>query len=287
VIVRLIASSDNKVHAAAADALGSLNSHGRHWRLSLEANALPPLVRLLSSSDVKVLENACSALMHLCYPPENGAENLAASAALSAGAVPPLIYLLWHEDSLRTTAAVALAHVCTHGPAQAAALKLNAIPALMHLLTSLDTHKDLAFPALANINILPDANMVSVKANAIPLLVNFISSSKFHLVTYACEALRNICIREHDAQVAAFSAGAIPPLIRLVLHDDSSVRPSPRYVGSVQAAAIGALANICSYGPARAVALNLNVIRTLEKQLLSSEFADVKQAAALALEKIR
>ena len=273
VIVRLIASTDNNVYAAAAFALAELNRYTSDGpKASIEANALPPLVRLLSSSDNKVLQNSCEALCNICH-----SEDYTQAAALSAGSIPPLIHLLWHDDyNVQFEAAYALAHICLYGPAQITALNSNAIPALIPLFTSTYSNaRAFALFAFANVNILSDANIVSVKANAIPPLVKLLSSSENWDLAYACKALRNICVRERDAQAAAFSAGAIPPLIRLFPWDNISVK----------SAAVEAFANICLYGPARVGALNSNAIPALVR-LLPSQDDRVRGSAALALANI-
>jgi HEAT repeat protein len=268
VLVCFIASNDTQLHAAAAQALLNITILERAQKVSVKANGIPALVKLISSdSDTDSMIFACGALRNICWTSDR-----ARADALIVGAVPALLRLLLHEcTQVKTMAASALWKVCRHDPAavvlqklrgvpvvvsllalnnsdvqKSAALLLSnlcfastsarldalgsgAIPTLVHLIQSNDSNvHPAAAQALVNINILEQAQRASVEANALPALVKLLNSRDNDVLKFSCGALRSICWVDPHARDVAKCAGAVPALSYLLSHGNNQVQTMAR-----------------------------------------------------------
>jgi HEAT repeat protein len=128
----LLSSSDARVQGWAAKALWSITWHIPAASVAVDADAIPLLVRLLSSNDNGVLFAACGALSAIILHLE-----VARAAASTVNAIPLLISLLHSSDAkVQVQAAKALGDLSKHLPAARAAVDANVIPSLTRLLSS-------------------------------------------------------------------------------------------------------------------------------------------------------
>jgi HEAT repeat protein len=101
---------------------------------ALNANVIPPLVRLLSFNDPRVQKSAALALKNITL------HGPARTAALSSDAIPSLVHLLTSDDINVQASAVAVLESLTIRGGGEVAVGANAIPALVGLLLSNDIH---------------------------------------------------------------------------------------------------------------------------------------------------
>ncbi|XP_072997655.1 protein spotted leaf 11-like [Typha latifolia] len=202
-----------------------------------EAGAIPLLVSLLSTLDVRTQEHAVTALLNLSIYEENkgriiisGAvpgivqvlkrgsmearENAAATLfSLSvvdankvtiggSGAIPPLVSLL-HNGSQRgkKDAATALFNLCIFQGNKGKAVRAGAIPILMELLSQPEEGMvDEALAILAILSSHPEGKAAIGAATAIPVLVEVIRSGSPRNKENAAAVLVHLCNGEHQHQ---------------------------------------------------------------------------------------
>ena len=88
-IASLLSVVDVNIHLSAARSLQNITIHGATQVAAADAEAIPPLIQLLSSPNAHVANAACKTLRNICWTNDR-----AQAAAVSAGAVPPLVRLL-------------------------------------------------------------------------------------------------------------------------------------------------------------------------------------------------
>src|ERR1700721_3990514 len=98
--------------------------------MTMDANAIPPLVRLLTSEDTDIQHRACEALRNICW-----ALPRAHAQVLKANAIPSLVSLLASTTpEIQSTAAKTLEKISQYGPAKIALEE--AVPAMRQLKSS-------------------------------------------------------------------------------------------------------------------------------------------------------
>jgi hypothetical protein len=88
-LVRLLDSYNAEVHEPATAALRNITALTAAEDAAIEANAIPPLVNLLTSSYMSVLRYSCEAIKNICWTRDS-----ARAIAFGAGAIPLLVVLL-------------------------------------------------------------------------------------------------------------------------------------------------------------------------------------------------
>lgn len=203
-LVKLLESSNPVVLIVACGALKDITSTSDDARAeALGANAIPSLILLLSSTDVRVQKSATFALMYITL------HDCAKTAALSSNAMPNLVPLLESIDTqIQASAAAVLENITAHGMGAEDAIKAGAISLLVKLLTLTDTIVLIAAcAALKNITSLFEARAEALSAGAVSLLKPLSSHDDTRLRTSAKAALENITLR--NPRSPAGTPGAI------------------------------------------------------------------------------
>ncbi|GLC57934.1 hypothetical protein PLESTB_001291300 [Pleodorina starrii] len=306
-LVGLLNSSMSvKGQEKAAKSLMTLASNDDANQVAIaQAGGIPPLVKLLNSSDTGVQEQAAGALGVLAgndanqvaiaqaggIPPlvkllnssDTGVQEQAAGALgvlagndanqvaiAQAGGIPPLVKLLNSSDTgLQKRAAWALAYLADKDANRVAIAQAGGIPPLVKLLDSSDTGvQKQAAQALAYLAY-KDANQVAIaQASGIPPLVKLLNSSDTGLQKRAAWALAYLADKDAN-RVAIAEAGGIPPLLMLLDSSDTGV----------QEQAARALANLAYKGANQVAIAQAGGIPPLVKLLDSSDTGVQKQAA--------
>jgi hypothetical protein len=142
---------------------------------ALNANAIPPLVRHLSSSDIKVQEAAAGALWNITF------HDPAQAVAVDENAIPGLVRLLSSNDNAVIIAACAALRNITWNLDRARASALNAKCDSSTRSSSLFQRHQSAGGGRRSFvehHIHEPAQAVAVDENAIPGLVRLLSSTK-------------------------------------------------------------------------------------------------------------
>jgi hypothetical protein len=264
-IVGLLSSTDNAVLCAACKALADKTDTLDTARESaLNAQAIPALVRLLSSNDVTLQERSATALRYITrYDPAQRAAGIA---------IPPLIGLLSSTDNAVLVAAcAAFNNIRLQKRTDWVAVDANVIPPLIRLISSNDNAVFVrACHVLCTITVNNEDNATSY-AIPIPPLVRLLSSTDEAALFMACRALRNIA-RQDCANSAVVDVTTIRPLVRLLSSTDDDVL----------LVACQALQNITRHDGADSAAADANAIRPLVRLLSSSNNA-ILLAACKAL----
>ncbi|GLC67068.1 hypothetical protein PLESTF_000511500 [Pleodorina starrii] len=222
-LVGLLDSRTAKIQIKAARSLMTLAANDANRAAISQAGGIPPLVKLLDSSDTGVQQWAAGALSNLAY--ENDANRVAIA---QAGGIPTLVKLLDSSDNgVQQWAAGALAkRACENNNNRAAIAQAGGIPPLVKLLNSSDTGvQQWAAGALSNLAYENDANRVAIaQAGGIPTLVKLLDSSDTGVQQWAAGALAKRGCENNNIRAAIAQAGGIPPLVKLLDSSDTGVQ---------------------------------------------------------------
>ena len=231
-------SSRDDVAGMVTTTIASLTLNPDNQRQVVEAGAIPPLVQMLKTSAVAVLEAAAIALTYLV---SDSAPPSARAEIIAAGAVPPLINVL-KSSSLLTAlpvypafpALVVLKALCYDVEHTVIVAAAGAIPPLIRLLASRSVEMQVeVLQALRYLACNTEIIGPIAAAGAIPPVVKLLSSSMLAVQEHAAAMLSNL-VTGRGTHSAVFAAGAIAPLVRLLR------RGSPR----AKSAAALALTNL-------------------------------------------
>ncbi|KAH7421768.1 hypothetical protein KP509_13G074400 [Ceratopteris richardii] len=217
-----------------------------------EAGAVPLLIPLLSSSDVRTQEHAVTAILNLSIFTTNK------EIIVSAGAIDPLVKVLSNSlssDAARENSAAALfslTHVADY--AELLCQKSEAIDGLLQLLCegSLRGKRDAA-SALFNISAYSRNPINVVKSGAVEVLVSLLSPSESDLHIEALSVLA-VLAGSPDGCAAIVNLNTIPLLVNL-LHSSSPKGKENsvsillnlcRYVGQP---VVKEITDLCSFWP--------------------------------------
>lgn len=191
---------------------------------SISPEDLQPTVKLcidgLNSSSINVKRSAAAKLRMLA---KNRADNRALIG--ESGAIDSLIPLLKCSDSWTQEHAVtALLNLSLHDSNKGLLSSAGAMKALIYVLkTGTDVSKQNAACALLSLALVDDGNKVSIGAcGAIPPLVGLLMSGTSRGKKDAMTTLYKLCSVEVN-KVRTVSAGAVKPLVAMVMEDRKSV----------------------------------------------------------------
>ncbi|KAG9444053.1 hypothetical protein H6P81_015393 [Aristolochia fimbriata] len=220
--------------------------------LIAEAGAIPLLVKLLSTDDLRTQENAVTALLNLsiyennkglimlagAVPPivdvlkrgsmearENAAATLFCLSVIdenkitigASGAIKALVELL-ERGSLRgkKDAATALFNLCIYQGNKTRAVRAGILDPLMHMLT--DTSGSMVDEALTILSVLAshqEGKIAIAKGNAIPVLIDLLRSGLPRNKENAASILLALCKKDTGNLACIGRLGAIVPLMEI------------------------------------------------------------------------
>nr|XP_016502776.1 PREDICTED: U-box domain-containing protein 11-like [Nicotiana tabacum] len=253
VIVRKLSSRSIEDCRAAVAEIRSLSKRSTENRILIaEAGAIPVLVKLLTSEDRQIQENAVTAILNLSIFDENkgiimlaGAipsivqvlragsmearENAAATIfSLSlgdenkiliggSGAIPALIDLLLTGDIRgKKDAASALFNLCIYQGNKGRAVRAGIIPALLKMLT--DSSSCMVDEALTILSVLAnhqEAKAVITRASTIPVLIDLLRTGLPRNKENVAAILLSLCKRDSENLACLCRLGAVIPLSEL------------------------------------------------------------------------
>nr|XP_016462844.1 PREDICTED: U-box domain-containing protein 10-like [Nicotiana tabacum] len=250
VIVRKLSSRSIEDCRAAVAEIRSLSKRSTENRILIaEAGAIPVLVKLLTSEDRQIQENAVTAILNLSIFDENkgiimlaGAipsivqvlragsmearENAAATIfSLSlgdenkiliggSGAIPALIDLLLTGNIRgKKDAASALFNLCIYQGNKGRAVRAGIIPALLKILT--DSMVDEALTILSVLANHQEAKAAITRASTIPVLIDLLRTGLPRNKENAAAILLSLCKRDSENLACLCRLGAVIPLSEL------------------------------------------------------------------------
>lgn len=274
----------------------------------IAANAVPPLVKLLTSGDLNSKELASAVLGNLCHESPTNQDKLAkfgvikpladilsedigaaqeaayalwnlmvgheenSSKVVAAGAVPKLTELLKStSDIAQENAAGALMHVTMSEEARTAIVQSDAIPRLCELLSPSYEPEVSSQAAGALLNLAseyPEYAKKIVRHGAIGSLINLCKNGPDLAREYSAGALMNLIRGDMEVAEKAAKEGAIPVLSALL------AKPSGH------SEALGALANLASSSSERQIQIYKAQITRKSVGLLTDPDVDVRRSAA-------
>ncbi|KAF3632736.1 U-box domain-containing protein 10 [Capsicum annuum] len=253
VIVRKLSSRSIEDCRAAVAEIRSLSKRSTDNRILIaEAGAIPVLVKLLTSEDRQIQENAVTAVLNLSIFDDNkriimladaipsivqvlragsmeARENAAATIfSLSlgdenkiligaSGAIPALIDLLQTGNTRgKKDAASALFNLCIYQGNKGRAVRAGIIPALLKMLT--DSSSCMVDEALTILSVLAshqEAKAAIARASTIPVLIDLLRTGLPRSKENAAAILLSLCKRDSDNLASLCRLGAVIPLTEL------------------------------------------------------------------------
>ncbi|KAI4381479.1 hypothetical protein MLD38_007548 [Melastoma candidum] len=252
-LVRKLSSQSIEECKGAVSEIRSLSKRSTDNRILIaEAGAIPALVKLLTSDDIVVQENAVTSILNLSIYENNkglimlaGAvpsivqvlrsgsmqarENSAATLfSLSlgdenkiiigaSGAIPALVELL-QVGTIRgkKDAATALFNLCIYQGNKGRAVRAGIIVALLKMLTeSSHSMVDEALTILSVLASCQDAKVAMVKASTIPVLIDLTRMGLSRNKENAAAILLSLCKRDSENLACISRLGAVIPLTEL------------------------------------------------------------------------
>lgn len=185
--------------------------------------ALPLLSRLLFSSDIETVTDACWALSYISDGPDYRIQ-----AVLNAGVAPRLVELLGSTTaSLQTPALRTIGNIVTGDDHQTQfIINLNALPALLWLLDNQkrNIRKESCW-TISNITAgTPEQIQAVINANIFPKLIELLRSSEFDIQKEAAWAVSNATSGGTPEQIRyLMEQNAIEPLCKLLNAQDVKI----------------------------------------------------------------
>lgn len=202
-LVKLLNSPNSVILIVACTALKSITSISVSARAEAsEVNAIPSLIPLLTSSDIRVQKPATFALMYITL------HDCAKTAALASKAIPNLVTLLGSNDiQIQASAAAVLENITAYGRGAEDSTKAEAIPSLVKLLASSSDATVLiaVCAALNNITSTFEARTDALNAGAVPSLKRLSFHNDNRLRTSAKVVLENITLHDPSRTPARMS----------------------------------------------------------------------------------
>ena len=176
-----------------------------------DAGAIPVLVSLLSTTDVRTQEHVVTALLNLSIYEENKAR------IITSGAVPGIVHVLKRGSmEARENSAATLFSLSIVDENKVTIGASGAIPALVQLLSngSQRGKKDAA-TALFNLCIYQGNKGKAVRAGLVPILLELLTETESGMVDEAL-AILAILSGHPECKAAIGAASAIPVLVRVI-----------------------------------------------------------------------
>ncbi|KAK1627343.1 hypothetical protein QYE76_001658 [Lolium multiflorum] len=207
-----LCSPDPEEQRSAAAELRLLAKRNAHNRLCIaEAGAIPLLLSLLSSSDLRTQEHAVTALLNLSIHEDNKA------SIMSSGAVPSVVHVLKNGSmEARENAAATLFSLSVVDEYKVQIGGTGAIPALVVLLSegSQRGKKDAA-AALFNLCIYQGNKGRAIRAGLVPLIMGLVTNPTGALMDESM-AILSILSSHQEGKAAIGAAEPIPALVELI-----------------------------------------------------------------------
>ncbi|KAK4358396.1 hypothetical protein RND71_024006 [Anisodus tanguticus] len=211
-IVRKLSSRSVEECRAAVAEIRSLSKRSTENRILIgEAGAIPVLVKLLTSEDRQIQENAVTAVLNLSIFDDNK------GIIMLAGAIPSIVQVLrTGTTEARENAAATVFSLSLGNENKIIIGASGAIPALIDLLLTGNTRgKKDAASALFNLCIYLGNKGRAVRAGIIPALLKMLTDSSSCMVDEALTIL-SVLANHKEAKAAISRASTIPVLIDLL-----------------------------------------------------------------------
>ncbi|KAL5205826.1 hypothetical protein ABZP36_034035 [Zizania latifolia] len=207
-----LCSPDPEEHRSAAAELRLLAKRNANNRICIaEAGAIPLLLSLLSSSDLRTQEHAVTALLNLSIHEDNKA------SIISSGAVPSIVHVLKNGSmEARENAAATLFSLSVIDEYKVTIGGTGAIPALVVLLGegSPRGKKDAA-AALFNLCIYQGNKGRAIRAGLVPLIMGLVTNPTGTLMDEAM-AILSILSSHPEGKAAIGAAEPVPVLVEMI-----------------------------------------------------------------------
>ncbi|KAJ7516289.1 hypothetical protein O6H91_22G051400 [Diphasiastrum complanatum] len=211
-LLRKLFSGEVDVQRAAAGELRMLAKRSIENRICIaEAGAIPFLVSLLTSKDLKTQEHAVTALLNLSIHDQNK------SHIILAGAVDPIVEVLKSGSmEARENAAATLFSLSVVDENKVTIGASGAIPALVELLShGTSRGKKDAATALFNLSIYQGNKVRAVRAGVVPPLMQLLVDLSVGMVDEALTLLA-ILASNQEGRAAIGSTSPVPILVDLI-----------------------------------------------------------------------
>eukprot|EP00249_Psilotum_nudum_P019222 c27150_g3_i1 orf=767-2713(+) len=212
VLLQKLRSGQIDAQRAATGELRLLAKRSAENRVCIaDAGAIPLLVGLLSTEDLRTQENAVTALLNLSIHDNNK------GAIVQAGAIGPIVEVLKHGHmEARENAAATLFSLSVVDENKVTIGATGAIPALVDLLRDGSSRgKKDAATALFNLSIYQGNKARAVRAGVVGPLMNLIVNPISGMVDEAL-AILAILATHQEGRIAIGNAFAIPVLVELI-----------------------------------------------------------------------
>nr|A2ZLU6.2 RecName: Full=Protein spotted leaf 11; AltName: Full=Cell death-related protein SPL11; AltName: Full=RING-type E3 ubiquitin transferase SPL11 [Oryza sativa Indica Group]Q0IMG9.2 RecName: Full=E3 ubiquitin-protein ligase SPL11; AltName: Full=Cell death-related protein SPL11; AltName: Full=Protein spotted leaf 11; AltName: Full=RING-type E3 ubiquitin transferase SPL11 [Oryza sativa Japonica Group]AAT94160.1 cell death-related protein SPL11 [Oryza sativa Japonica Group]AAT94161.1 cell death-rela len=207
-----LCSPDTEEQRSAAAELRLLAKRNANNRICIaEAGAIPLLLSLLSSSDLRTQEHAVTALLNLSIHEDNKA------SIISSGAVPSIVHVLKNGSmEARENAAATLFSLSVIDEYKVTIGGMGAIPALVVLLGegSQRGKKDAA-AALFNLCIYQGNKGRAIRAGLVPLIMGLVTNPTGALMDEAM-AILSILSSHPEGKAAIGAAEPVPVLVEMI-----------------------------------------------------------------------
>lgn len=207
-----LASDQLEVQRGAAGELRLLAKASPENRLCIaESGAIPILVSLLSTPDLKTQEHAVTALLNLSIHESNK------RAIVGAGAIDPIVEVLKHGSmEARENSAATLFSLSAVDEHKVTIGNSGAIPALVVLLQEGQSRgKKDAATALFTLSIFPGNKAKAVRTGIVPPLMDLLVDTSLRMVDEAL-AILAVLATHQEGRLAIGRANVIPILIDLI-----------------------------------------------------------------------
>ncbi|XP_020101836.1 protein spotted leaf 11-like [Ananas comosus] len=211
-LLRKLSSPKPDDQRSAAGELRLLAKRNSDNRICIaEAGAIPLLINLLYTTDLRIQEHAVTALLNLSIHDDNKA------GIVSSGAVPGIVNVLKNGSmEARENAAATLFSLSVVDEYKIRIGELGAIPALVSLLSEgTQRGKKDAATALFNLSIYQGNKGKAVRAGVVPLIMGLLTDPLGGMVEEAA-ALLAVLASHPEGKTAIGEAEAVPVLVEMI-----------------------------------------------------------------------
>jgi HEAT repeat protein len=214
-LVELLRSSRHNAMAHALRKIVQLTKSRNGALLAVSEDAIPPLIKLLSSSftQINIQWQAALAITDIVFYDEGS------TTALRAGALSPLVRLLSsHSSPVQHQAALAIGHITsfTTDNSKVLAVEAGALPLLIKMLSSSQLNlQTAALRAIAFISTVNTGRYGASQSDIVPHLVISLSSEHSDINQYAATIAANIASSDVGKETL-LQWGAVPLLVKLL-----------------------------------------------------------------------